>query len=77
MPQPPSYDLSQAEEPIPWLSGNRYVERALILIYNPDPAGGVSDLDTRIDTSAPGLGPVSLHFLAAEVCLSNDPAKLH
>jgi len=67
LPQPPAYDLSAPEEVIPWLSGNHYVERALILIYNPDPAGGVSSLDTRMDTAAPGVGPVSISYVADQV----------
>jgi hypothetical protein len=67
LPLPPSYDLSQVDQPIPWLSGNQYVERTLILIYNPDPSGGVSNLDTRVDTAASGIGPLTVHFTAEEV----------
>ena len=67
LPQPPAYDLSAPEEVVPWLSGVHYVERPLILIYNPDPAGGVSSLDVRMDTAAPGIGPVAISYIADEV----------
>lgn len=70
LPQPPSYDLSEGNEEetaVPWLIGTHCAERTLILIYNPDPAGGVSSLDTRIDTAAAGLGPVSVAYVSDEV----------
>lgn len=78
LPQPPSYDLSEhgqegEEDSTPWLVGTCYAERALILIYNPDPAGGVSGLDARIDTAAPGVGPISVGYTADEVGLDVFP----
>jgi len=69
LPQPPSYDLSEREEIIPWLVGIHRAERTLILIYNPDPAGGVSSLDTRMDTDAPGVGPLTVTYTSDEVSL--------
>lgn len=68
LPQPPRYDLSESEEFVPWLSGVHRAERTLILIYNPDPAGGVSSLDTRMDVAAPGVGPLTVTYTSDEVC---------
>jgi hypothetical protein len=65
--QPPRYDLSEREEVVSWLTGFHRVERALILIYNPDPAGGISSLDTRMDTAAPGVGPLTVTYTSDEV----------
>ena len=68
IPQPPTYDSAvEDQEEIPWLAGTYTAKRTLILIYNPDPAGGVSSLDVRIDTGAPSIGPVSLQFLSDAV----------
>ena len=75
LPEPPTYDLAtgiegaEAVSEIPWLVGNHRVQRPLILLYNPDPAGGVSSLDVRVDGYAQGLGPYTISFLSDEVSL--------
>ena len=72
LPQPPAYDLDNPNpqiEDIPWLSGSHHAERDLILLYNPDPAGGVNSLDARVDGDAEGLGPYVMTFVADEVSL--------
>lgn len=71
LPKPPSYALNERDtimdDDIPWLTGMLYTERPLILIYNPDPAGGTSSLDMRVDTHSPGIGPCSVSFVSDEV----------
>jgi hypothetical protein len=78
----PSYDESQAQagqgsltpsspaiEDSEWLVGIHSTKRLVEVIYNPHPAGAVSQLDERISSSAPGLGEYHLRMAAEEVRL--------
>ncbi|ORX40882.1 hypothetical protein BD324DRAFT_612440 [Kockovaella imperatae] len=79
LPQPPAYNLDDLprsssafthdENEIPWLTGVHSITRELILLYNPDPTGGVNSLDARVDGDVPGLGPYVLNFAAGEWCI--------
>jgi hypothetical protein len=72
---PPSYADTTNHGKIPeseWIKGVYTVDRLIRLTYNPDPAGGVTSLDVRIDDYAPGLGGYTIRYLADEVCGSNS-----
>lgn len=75
LPQAPSYDQSQAEargatkreSGDDWLIGTHTVERTIMIIHNPHPAGLVNQLDERVSDFTPGLGVYDLRMVADEV----------
>lgn len=56
-----------AENDIPWLEGDFKAVRNIKLCYNPDPDGGVSDLDTRIAETIPGFCSYELILFSSVV----------
>ncbi|ORY26977.1 hypothetical protein BCR39DRAFT_539659 [Naematelia encephala] len=65
LPQPPTYNYSEyGTDDVEWLRGTAYGERTIMLLFNPDPAGGVSSLDMRVNGGAEGIGPFDIRFLS-------------
>ena len=61
LPQAPTYEDSLGDD---WLRGKFYVERKIMLIYNPHPNGGVTELDERASAYAPGIGSYDLRMVS-------------
>ncbi|ORY27000.1 hypothetical protein BCR39DRAFT_560276 [Naematelia encephala] len=51
---------------VEWVKGTLKAQRTIMLLYNPDPNGGVTSLDVEKGGDAPGLGPFNMRW-AAEV----------
>lgn len=76
IPKAPTYDeseavakgkSSQSEDDISsWLVGTYKTERRVMLIYNPHPHGGVSELDVRLNGFAEGVGPWDMRMVSDE-----------
>lgn len=64
----------EGEEGITWLRGTHWARRSVEVIYNPNPGGGVNQLDERISSSAPDLGEYHLRMTAEEVSVVVYPA---
>lgn len=58
-PQAPAYEEAHAPD---WLHGTVHAKRSIMLMYNPDPQGGVTEYDDCADGYAPGLGIWSARF---------------
>jgi hypothetical protein len=85
LPPVPTYEQSQSqsqhdlttlrgngdEHDGSWLEGTFKVTRAVKLVYNPHPMGGINALDERTQGLAPGLGPYELMFHAPVVSPSH------
>ena len=81
MPVAPSYDESQAvyhgkslestyskdDEATRWISGFHDAHRTIAVVYNPNPAGSVTQLDERVSSFAPGVGVYEWRMVAEEV----------
>lgn len=86
LPPVPTYAQSEASAsstPVPenqhdgtWLEGSFRVTRAMRLVYNPHPTGGINSLDERTTGEAPGLGPYELVFRAPAVSKSQTSVQL-
>ncbi len=61
LPQAPPYEEPSGDE---WLKGSYEVERTIMLIYNPHPTGGVTELDEGASGFAPGLGMYELRMMS-------------
>lgn len=56
-PQAPAYEETDRKETEPeWLHGTVSAKRSIMLMYNPDPNGGVTEFDDCPNGYAPGLG---------------------
>jgi hypothetical protein len=85
IPQAPTYDESQAiytgkslESPSvgegdKWISGTHHAKRTVMIIYNPNPSGQVSQLDEQVSGFAPGVGVFEWRMLAEEVRTDRVP----
>jgi hypothetical protein len=79
LPPVPTYEQSQSQSQSQhdpstqgdgtWLEGTFKVTRAVKLVYNPHPMGGINALDERTRGEAPGLGAYELMFHAPVVSL--------
>lgn len=58
-PRAPAYEAKGDPE---WLIGNVSAKRSIMLMYNPDPNGGVTDYDDCANGYAPGLGIWNARF---------------
>jgi hypothetical protein len=77
IPQTPSYDESQAvytgkslESPSEgdlWITGTHSTKRTIMIIYNPNPTGGVTSLDEQVSGFAEGVGVYKWRMSADEV----------
>lgn len=52
---------------VKWLHGNVKTQRSITLLYNPDPANGVSNLDERRHGEVAGLGAFDVRYLSQVV----------
>jgi hypothetical protein len=57
----PPYEPVYVEE---WLKGTVSIRRTVMILYNPHPTGGVSDLDERLSGFVEGIGPWELTMFA-------------
>ena len=71
LPQAPAYEESPDGD---WLKGSYEAERTIMLFYNPDPAGGVTQLDERATGHIPGLGGYELRLLSNVVSPGGNEA---
>ena len=80
LPPVPTYDQSEYDVSHPhhnlhdehdgtWLEGTFKVVRAVKLVYNPHPTGGINSLEEESVGEAPGLGGYELMFRAPVVSL--------
>jgi hypothetical protein len=81
IPQAPSYDESQAvysgkslessseNKSDRWISGTHRTKRTIMIIYNPNQSGGVTQLDEQVSGFVPGVGVYEWRMLAEEVRL--------
>jgi hypothetical protein len=80
LPPVPTYEQSEYDVSHPhhdvhdehdgtWLEGTFKVVRAVKLVYNPHPTGGINSLEERSSGEAPGLGGYELMFRAPVVSL--------
>jgi hypothetical protein len=77
LPPVPTYEQSEYDVSHPhhdvneqdgtWLEGTFKVVRAVKLVYNPHPTGGINSLEERSVGQAPGLGGYELMFRAPVV----------
>lgn len=58
-PQAPAYEAKGEPE---WLTGTVNAKRSIMLMYNPDPNGGVTEYDDCANGYAPGLGIWNARF---------------
>jgi hypothetical protein len=86
IPHVPSYadaSASQGQAQVPWWNGTARVTRPFEVLYNPNPAGGVTELNLRLMGEQEGLGgyrldltseivspPVSPHSFMSQLALS-------
>jgi len=72
LPKAPTYEQSQAaagKKPDEgWIVGTHSAERDVMVIYNPNPQAGHSDLDERQSGYAPGIGVYDLKLFSDVVC---------
>lgn len=69
LPRAPPYERHESTGLDDWLTGSYDTKRTLMLIYNPDPSGGVTELDERISGFASGLGMYELRATSPVVSL--------
>jgi hypothetical protein len=75
IPQTPAYEdiASQTLAEAMWLEGSLTGKRDVKVVWNPNPAGGVSSLDQKVVDRAGGLGDYEVHFKAPIV----SPSIVH
>ncbi|CAK9780388.1 hypothetical protein CC85DRAFT_326457 [Cutaneotrichosporon oleaginosum] len=75
LPHVPSYDdsmaqLSLADTPTPdWITGTHIAKRNCMIVYNPNPLGGVNELADHASGYVPGLGVWSWRMLSDVWCI--------
>lgn len=80
VPTVPAYDAGGATTPrggAPWWTGTERRGVPFEILYNPNPAGGVTELNIRLMGEQEGLGGYRIDLTSAIVRLSSLYVLLH
>jgi len=71
LPRAPSYDdsMGKLDGEKDWITGTHYTKRNCMVVYNPNPTGGISELQERGSGYVDGLGIWELEMLSDVVSL--------
>lgn len=71
LPEAPAYSAPEGVKPdvdsIPWLQGTHRVTKPFEVLYNPNPTGGLTELNMQIIGEQEGLGGYRLELLSTIV----------